>query len=100
MTPKLGACHIDFPEDVDAHALNSLDRRLGKQGWNRLVRVREEGEITWVFTRENGGEIRDLFVVALDRDEMVIVRVGGRLDQVMADLIAEDPSGFGASLGG
>ena len=35
-----------------------------------------------------------------DFAEMVMVRVGGRLDKVLADLIADDPGGFGASLGG
>lgn len=89
-----------FPEDLDAHSLGSLDERMRKQGWDRMVRTRDSDEITWVFVRENGDEIRDLLVVALADDEMVIVRVGGRLDQMMADLIAEDPSGFGASLGG
>lgn len=89
-----------FPEDLGTRELTSLDRRMRKQGWNRVVRTRDESDVTWVFARENGDEIRDLLVVALSDDEMVIVRVGGRLDQMMADLIADDPSGFGASLGG
>ena len=89
-----------FPDDLGTRSLRSLDERMRKQGWNRMVRTRDSGEITWVFVRENGDEIRDLLVVALADDEMVIVRVGGRLDQMVAALIADDPSGFGASLGG
>jgi hypothetical protein len=90
----------DFPEDLGSQELTSLDRRMRKQGWDRMVRTRDEDEVTWVFVREDGDRIRDLMVVVLAYDEMVIVRVAGRLDQLMADMIADDPSGFGASLGG
>jgi hypothetical protein len=90
----------DFPENLDGRSLASLDRRMQKQGWARMVRTREDQDLTWVYVRENKEEIRDLLVVVLAYDEMIIVRVGGRLDQMMADLIADDPSGFGASLGG
>lgn len=92
---------VSFPDSVGGDDLASMERRLRKQGWNRMVRAREEAEITWIFNRQNGaGEIRDLFVVTVDDAEMVIVRVSGRLDQALAELIADDPSGFGASLGG
>lgn len=92
---------LSFPDSVDGQDLASMERRLGKKGWTPMVRVREEDEITWIFNRENGaGEIRDLFVVTVDGAEMVMVRVSGKLDQALAELIADDPGGFGASLGG
>ncbi len=92
---------ISFPDSIDGHDLAAVERRLHRKGWNRAVRSREADEITWVFHRENSaGEIRDLFVVTVDGAEMVIVRVSGRLDQALAELIADDPGGFGASLGG
>lgn len=90
-----------FPEAVDGHRLAVLERRLGRRGWSKVLRAREEDEVTWVFNREDdAGEIRDLFVISVDGAEMVMVRVGGRIDQALADLIADDPGGFGVSLGG
>ncbi len=90
-----------FPNRYEPMALAPMETRLGENGWGRVLRTREEEEITWVFNRENGqGEIRDLMVLSLDGAEMVLVRVGGRVDQLLADLIAEDPGGFSASLGG
>lgn len=89
-----------FPGEVGGATLTGLEDALGGKDWDRLLRTREDGEVTWIFNRERDGEITDLFVVTVDGAEMVMVRVGGRLDRMLADLIADDPGGFGASLGG
>lgn len=90
-----------FPEEIDVEMLSDLERRLSRSGWGRVVRSREEDEVTWVFNRENkSGGVKDLFVVTIDGAEMVMVRVGGRLDELLVEMIADDPGGFGASLGG
>ena len=90
-----------FPHRYEPGALGTMERRLARAGWGRVVRTREDGEITWIFNRENGaGQIRDLMVLSLDGAEMVLVRVGGRVDRLLADMIADDPGGFSASLGG
>lgn len=90
-----------FPDEIDGSMVADLERRLGRSGWLRVVRSREEDEVTWVFNREKrSGGIKDLFVVTIDGTEMVMVRVGGNLDDLLVDLIADDPAGFGASVGG
>lgn len=90
-----------FPDEIDGSMVADLERRLGRSGWFRVVRSREEDEVTWVFNREKrSGGIKDLFVVTIDGSEMVMVRVGGNLDDLLVELIADDPAGFGASVGG
>ena len=37
------------------------------------------------------GSFRNLFVVSLERDELTLVRVDGRLDRVLAEAMAKDP---------
>ena len=92
---------LSFPDSIRGDELSAMDRRLGKAGWTRMLRSRESDEVTWIYSRESrSGGIRDLFVISVDGVEMVMVRVGGKLDRVLADLIADDPGGFGASLGG
>lgn len=90
-----------FPDEVDGEMIGDLERRMGRAGWGRMLRSREADEVTWIFHRDNrSGGVKDLFVVSVDGSEMVMVRVGGKLDELLVDLIADDPAGFGASVGG
>jgi uncharacterized protein DUF4252 len=69
-----------------------FERELKAHGWSLLVRTREHDESTWVYVR--GGEtgvLRNLFIVSLERDELTLVRVDGRLDRMIAMAMAEHP---------
>jgi Domain of unknown function (DUF4252) len=69
-----------------------FDRELRKHGWSQLVRTHEANESTWVYVRgTEDGILDNLFVVSLERDELTLVRVDGRLDQMLAMAMAEHP---------
>ena len=59
-------------------SLNTTDlpqvRRLRKKGWETLVAVREPESTTWVLYRERHRSVRDLYVLTLSQDELVMVR--------------------------
>jgi hypothetical protein len=67
-----------------------LQRLLEEKGWDVLVKVREEGEIVWVLYQEHREHIRNLYVVALEDDELVLVRLRGRLDRLFAKALEEE----------
>jgi hypothetical protein len=78
--------------------LNSLtsdarfESQLKQDGWSLMVRTREEHESTWIYVRSTpDGAIRNLFVVSLEKDELTLVRVDGRLDRALAAAMAEHP---------
>ena len=72
-----------------------LMRRLGEAGWSLVVRTREEDEHVWMFVRQKPEEgIRNIYIVVLDDVELTMVSVEGRLDELLAAAIAEDPAGF------
>ena len=69
-----------------------FDRELRKHGWSQLVRTHEANESTWVYVRGTGdGVLNNLFVVSLEKDELTLVRVDGRLDKMIAMAMAEHP---------
>lgn len=69
-----------------------FDRELRKHGWSQLVRTHEENESTWVYVRGTENGILDsLFVVSLEKNELTLVRVDGRLDKMIAMAMAEHP---------
>lgn len=77
----------------DAAALQHLDpirlRRFERDGWETAVHAQEEGERVWVLYRERRGAIRDLYVVVLNEEELVLARLKGRLDQLFARIMAD-----------
>jgi hypothetical protein len=71
----------------------SFERQLARAGWSTMIRTREgNGDRTWVFTHAGSqGSLSNLFVVTLEKDELTLVRVDGRLDQAIAAALAEHP---------
>ena len=92
---------VDFAT-YKVHGLPDLDRlngettfarQLARAGWSTMIRTREEnGERTWVYVRsDERGALCNLFVVSLERNELTLVRVDGRLDQAFAEAMAKHP---------
>jgi hypothetical protein len=91
---------VDFAS-YKVHGLPDLDglagdarfeRQLREDGWALMVRTREAGERTWIYVRGTpDGGVRNLFVVSLEKDELTLVRVDGRLDRALAAALAEHP---------
>jgi len=72
----------------DGSAPSRLDIR-DFEGWSPLVRVHDEDEEVLVMVREKQGEVRDMLVVVSDEDELVVVRMKGRLDRILEEAMAE-----------
>ncbi|HEX9942981.1 MAG TPA: hypothetical protein VGG03_13260 [Thermoanaerobaculia bacterium] len=69
-----------------------FEDRLARAGWSMAIRTRDEDSRTWMFVRASqDGSMRNLFLVALDGDELTLVRVDGRLDRALAEAMADHP---------
>lgn len=91
---------LEGPVDLgDVGAPRDLERRLLRGGWQPMVRYSEEGSLTWVFVRPDAqGAIRNLYIVALDSDELTVVDLAGRIDEALAAALADDPGGIVADV--
>jgi hypothetical protein len=69
-------------DDIDRHT-RQLAGRLESQGWETVVRLREDDERTNVFLKSNGNSIAGLVVMVLDPsddDGAVFVNIVGDID--------------------
>lgn len=82
------------PESEDIRTPDALQHLLDK-GWEMAVRVRDEGELVWVLYRIEKESVREMFVVALSDDELVLVKVRGRLERIMAAALHDASNGEG-----
>jgi hypothetical protein len=54
-------------------------------GWEPVVRMHEDGESVLVMVQERGDRIRGMLVIVDDADELVVVRMRGRLERVLKE---------------
>lgn len=55
--------------------------------WSPVVQLRQDGENVHVLLREDGDRVRAMLVVVQDAEELVIVRLKGRIDHIVEDAI-------------
>ena len=65
------------------HWPEGLERRLKREGWEIMVKVRDEEEITLVLYKSRKKTIGSMYVMSLSPDELVLVKVQGRLDAII-----------------
>jgi hypothetical protein len=75
-----------FPvKGVDTGAVKSrIDRAvhwLEGHGWQSTVRVRDQGQETYIYLKQTGDRIEGLTLLSLDpKDEAVVINIVGRID--------------------
>lgn len=79
-------------DDLAAVAMpRSLSRMLAEEGWQVMLDSRDGGQRAWVLAHQDERSIDALYVVALDPDELSVVRLEGRFDEAFARALAERP---------
>ncbi len=74
----------DLPERFGAEPI----AHLLPEDWHTLVKVRAEDEFVWIGHRRGRRILRDLYILTLSEDELVLLRLEGDLDDVLADVLA------------
>jgi hypothetical protein len=64
-----------YEAHIDSIAGLHMPRRLQslmEDGWETAVRVRDNEDAVWLLYRPDGDEVKEIFVVVLNRDELVL----------------------------
>jgi hypothetical protein len=64
-------------------------QRMQRNGWDLVARFTEEGEHIWFLIREKRDKLREIFVVVLDDERLVVLRARGDLDEMVQDLLQQ-----------
>lgn len=86
---KIGVYEVENLPELSGLELSKLGR-LERQGWEVAVKAVEGNEAVWVLYREGGETIRDMYVFALDDEELVLVRIRGHLSRLLERAMQED----------
>lgn len=85
------------PSSLHLRTPERLDALLEDGEWEMAVRVREKhGEAVWVLYRADDDDtVKEVYVVALTGDELVLVRAAGNIERLMATAVKEGHSDRG-----
>lgn len=60
-----------------ARRFEHMGRKLGNDGWQPVMLVREEGELVQMFSKSSSNSMQGLTIVSADDEEVVVVNVMG-----------------------
>lgn len=84
--------HYDVHGEVNASSLSMprhMRRILEDDNWAHLATIREDNEAFWVLYNEDNETIKDLFVAALDAENLTLVKISGNLTAVVLSVLEE-----------
>jgi len=85
----------NMPPASSVHMPDRL-KRMEAEGWETAVKVREEESVVWVMYKIEDESIKELYVVVLDDEELVMVKARGRLERLAARALSEAREAGGA----
>lgn len=63
-----------------AQNFEHMGHKLGKDGWEPIMLVREEGELVQMYAKSSGTGIKGLTIVSAGDEEVVVINVMGDID--------------------
>jgi len=88
---QIGIYKNKFHEDLpNKKLLKKIDNQMEKRGWKYIVKSYNGGEMAAVYINKDAEKmLRELYVISIDDEEMVIVQVLGDLEKVIEAAIRE-----------
>ena len=66
-----------------------IAKKLSRKGYESMVKVKERDGATWVMTKMRRKRLTSLYVITLDRDELVLVEIKGRLGRLIEKAVRD-----------
>jgi hypothetical protein len=80
---KVGVYRVENLPALNDIDLTRLQRFGPEDGWKQAARLVDEDQVTWLMYRERQDTVRDLYILTLDGEELVLVRLKGRLSRLL-----------------
>lgn len=77
-----------MPSVADVRMPERLSK-LQNDNWELAVKVREDDEVVWVMYRIDNERIKDLYVIVLNDEELVMVKAQGHLERLVARAMSD-----------
>lgn len=80
---KIAIYNVEYAQaDVELDMPDKLQNLIGEDGWEIAVKVKQPGENVWFAYRTRDTAIKEIYVVVLSKDELVLVRAKGNINRL------------------
>lgn len=76
----------------EAEMPSGLSELINDDDWELMVKTSEPDERVWILYREDGDVVTDLHMTVLSDDELVLLRVSGRINDILDKAIEDHGS--------
>jgi hypothetical protein len=85
---QIGIYNLGGNELLTSETLNPLEERMRKKGWTRLIKSCDHNDKCFVYVNiENTERIKDVFILVVDSEQLVMLEVHGKLDKLVEQVI-------------
>lgn len=84
----IGVVVFEVTRHTGAPAEPITAKDLGVEGWQPMLETSAAGEQVLVLAKPGDGEIREMMLVSIESDEVVVARLKGHLDRLIAKTLA------------
>jgi hypothetical protein len=84
----IGIVVFEVTKHTGAPAQPITAKDLGVEGWQPMIENRSDGDQLLVLAKTRDGEIREMMFVSIESDEVVVARLKGHLDRLIAKTLA------------
>jgi hypothetical protein len=84
---KLALYEAEGRRPYGALAMPPTLRKGLREGWQLAAKLMDEDAISWVMYRAEGDIVTHLFIVVVNEDRLVLVRLEGRLDRLVQRVV-------------
>jgi hypothetical protein len=99
----IGIAVFEVTRHTGASAQPITAKDLGVEGWQPMIENRSDGDQLLVLAKSRDGEIREMMLVSIEDDEVVVARLKGHLDRLIAKTLSaadhDGPRGARAAIG-
>jgi len=80
----IGVAVFEVSDKKGAGSQPLTAKDLGVAGWRPMLDTRSDGEQILILVKPNDHEIREMMLLSIDSDEVVVARLKGHLDRLIA----------------
>lgn len=73
---------------------SKADSKMKNQGWQPIVKNFDKNEMNIIYVMKNDDEADKIFIVSLNRKELVMVEVSGNLEKILVAVIKDKGMNF------